>query len=396
MSRHKPGLAYDATIEIVGASRAGGSNGCGCVPAKTERILWMRFKRLFAICVLFSLLATGLVASPASAQSCVPRSDWSTYRVTYGDTLYKIAVRFNTTTAELAAANCTGNINLIYLGQVLRVPPPGGATGTFAIPVTTQQFEKGFMIWRTDTGDVWVYVGATGGAATRYPSRSYGALPDNPVAGTPPAGLLRPIMGFGKVWGNFPNARASLGWATKPETSYIMYYSPVTATQFYFTLSDGRNAVTNGSTWGLYTGTLPPGMPSGPSTVTTSAAYQLFENGFLLWRADSGRIIIFTKDYVAEYSVTDYGPLPNNPITQTPPTARVSPINGFGKVWGNYAEARNALGWGLAPEQGYQATFKYNAATYATCVNLPNGQFVSFPHYTGNRSWMWQFETSCN
>lgn len=355
----------------------------------------MRLRLILAICVLFGLLATSLIASPVSAQACAPRTDWATYRVNYSDTLFKIATRFHTTVAALASANCITNINLIYLGQLLRVPPQGEVTGSFVIPVTYQQFEKGFMIWRTDTSDVWVYVGSTSGRVTRYPARSYAGLPDNPVVGTPPTGRLRPILGFGKVWGNFPSVRASLGWALSPEQAYVMYYSPVTTTQFYFTLLDGRNAVTNGSAWGLYTGSLPPGMPGGPSTVTVSAAFQPFETGFLLWRADTGRIVIFTQTYVAEYSVTDYGPLPNNPVTDTPPAGRFKPINGFGKVWGNYAEARNALGWGLAAEQGYQATFKYNPTTYATCVNLPNGQFVSFPHYTGNRSWMWQFETSC-
>jgi LysM repeat protein len=340
-------------------------------------------------------VTTGLVANPVSAQACVPRSDWSTYRVTYGDTLYRIAVRFHTTTAALASANCIGNLNLIFLGQILRVPPAGGVTGSYDIPVTFQQFEQGFMIWRTDTGDVWVYVGASGGKATRYPSLSYGMLPDNPVAGTPPTGLLRPIMGFGKVWGNFPSARAALGWATLPEISYVMHYSPVSTTVFYFSLPDGRSASTNNSTWGLYTGTIPPGTPGNSTDVTTSAAFQLFENGFLLWRADTGRIDIFGKDYSAGYNVDQYGLLPNNPITDTPPAGRVSPINGFGKVWGNFAETRNLLGWGLGFEQGYVATFKYDSATYVTCVNLPNGQFVSYPHYIGNRSWSWQFETSC-
>lgn len=359
----------------------------------------MKLKRLLALTLLFALLTTGLVANPASAQTaqaCVPRGDWSTYRVTYSDTLYRIAVRFNTTTAELAAANCLTNINLIYLGQILRVPAPGGVTGSFAVPVTYQQFEKGFMIWRPDTGDIWVYVGASGGKATRYPSRSYGLLPDNPVGGTPPAGLLRPTQGFGKVWGNFPTARASLGWATQPESGYVMHYSPITATQFYFDLPSGKNAVTSGSTWGLYSGSIPGGTPGSPTTVTTSAAFQLFENGFLLWQADTGRINIFlTNFYIAGYNVADYGALPDNPITQTPPPNRVSPINGFGKVWGNFADARNQLGWGLGVEQGYTATFKTDPTTYVTCVNLPTGQFISYSHYVGNRSWVWQFETSC-
>lgn len=340
------------------------------------------------------LLVTGLAAKPTAAQACAPRTDWSIYRVTFGDTLFRIAVRHHTTTAALAAANCLANINVIYVGQLLRVPPDA-VTATFNIPVTFQQYEKGYMIWRTDTGDIWVYSGQTGGRVTRYLGRVYGALRDNPFTGATPAGKVRPIMGFGKVWGNFPSVRLGLGWATAPEQSYIMRYGPVSTTEYYFSLPDGRNAFVNSPSWTVFTGSIPPVVSGGTSTTTVKAAYQVFENGALLWRADTGRIYIFTKTYVAEYSVTDYGPLPDNPITLPPPPGRVSPINGFGRVWGNYAEARNALGWGLATEQGFTATFKTELATSVNCVNLPTGQFVSFPHYTGNRSWMWQYELSC-
>lgn len=355
----------------------------------------MTFKRLFAISVLFILMATSFGVGSTAALACTPRSDWSSYRVTYGDTLFKIAVRHNISTASLAAANCITNINLIFLGQILRVPPAGGITSTVDIPVTFQQFEKGFTIWRTDTGDVWVYVGATGGGVTRYRSLIYGLLPENPVAGAPPAGRIKPIMGFGRVWGNFPSVRTALGWATSPELSYVMRYSAVSATVFYFSLPDGHNAMTNNQAWNIYTGTIPPGSPGGTTLVTVSAAYQLFENGFLLWRSDTGRIEEFNKDFVAGYNVDQYATLPDNPITDQPPAGRVSPINGFGRVWGNFPATRNALGWGLAPEQGYQATFKMDTATNITCVNIPGGQFVSYPHYVGNRLWMWQYETSC-
>ncbi len=46
----------------------------------------------------------------------------STYTVQPGDTLYSIALRFNTTTAALLSANNLTNANLIYVGQVLKVP----------------------------------------------------------------------------------------------------------------------------------------------------------------------------------------------------------------------------------------------------------------------------------
>jgi murein DD-endopeptidase MepM/ murein hydrolase activator NlpD len=59
----------------------------------------------------------------ATSGACVPRSDWTIfYTVVAGDTLGSIALRTNSTTAQLAAANCLTNPNNIVVGQQLRVP----------------------------------------------------------------------------------------------------------------------------------------------------------------------------------------------------------------------------------------------------------------------------------
>lgn len=54
--------------------------------------------------------------------NCVVRQDWNTYFVRTGDTLALIAAQFNTSVEELAAGNCLANINLLTVGQALRVP----------------------------------------------------------------------------------------------------------------------------------------------------------------------------------------------------------------------------------------------------------------------------------
>lgn len=53
---------------------------------------------------------------------CVIRTDWPTYTVQRGDTLFGIASRTGSTVAALAQANCLANANILYAGQVLRVP----------------------------------------------------------------------------------------------------------------------------------------------------------------------------------------------------------------------------------------------------------------------------------
>jgi putative chitinase len=44
------------------------------------------------------------------------------YRVQCGDTLYRIACRYGTSVWAIANANGLSNPNVIYVGQVLRIP----------------------------------------------------------------------------------------------------------------------------------------------------------------------------------------------------------------------------------------------------------------------------------
>jgi LysM repeat protein len=54
--------------------------------------------------------------------NCTPRTDWPMYTVVAGDTMAGIARRSNSTVANLTAANCLANANVITVGQQLRVP----------------------------------------------------------------------------------------------------------------------------------------------------------------------------------------------------------------------------------------------------------------------------------
>lgn len=85
------------------------------------------------------LLALALGAAPRSAQAAPPAQGGPVaplsgsfdcmYVVRPGDTLYRIALKYGISPFTLAAVNHIGNINLIFVGMVLRVPcggtPPG-------------------------------------------------------------------------------------------------------------------------------------------------------------------------------------------------------------------------------------------------------------------------------
>jgi len=70
---------------------------------------------------LLALAAGPAFASPAAAADPV-------YIVQGGDTLFGIAMRYGVTVSALAAANNIANVNLIYPGEQLTIPLPGGSS----------------------------------------------------------------------------------------------------------------------------------------------------------------------------------------------------------------------------------------------------------------------------
>lgn len=76
------------------------------------------------------------VAPTSTPQPTAVPQATGTYTVQVGDTLYKIAVRFKTTTAKLISLNNITNANIVYIGQVLKVPTDGNVVPT---PVPTVQ-----------------------------------------------------------------------------------------------------------------------------------------------------------------------------------------------------------------------------------------------------------------
>lgn len=89
---------------------------------------------------IFLVLAVALAFGTAALLPTRPAfaQDGGTYVVQPGDNLFRISIRFNTTVAALQQANGIGNANLIYVGQVIRIPTGTGTpvTATPVSPVT--------------------------------------------------------------------------------------------------------------------------------------------------------------------------------------------------------------------------------------------------------------------
>lgn len=73
----------------------------------------------------------GVSLTPISpTQSVPPAASTTIYTVVRGDTLYRIALKYNTNTQQLITLNSLTNPNIIYIGQNLIVPTGTGITAT--------------------------------------------------------------------------------------------------------------------------------------------------------------------------------------------------------------------------------------------------------------------------
>lgn len=80
-----------------------------------------------------------------------------------------------------------------------------------------QPFERGLMLWRSDTDDAYIFYGY--GAWAEVPER-WGEGMSVPGRGNAPGGLQAPIRGFGYVWGTRDDVFQGLGWATDKEKGF--------------------------------------------------------------------------------------------------------------------------------------------------------------------------------
>lgn len=81
----------------------------------------MRHRLFFAVILT---LVTLLFTFPAGAQDTTPIPTPSEYILRSGESLSSVAARFNTSVRAIALLNNITNINLIYAGQRILIPPP--------------------------------------------------------------------------------------------------------------------------------------------------------------------------------------------------------------------------------------------------------------------------------
>ncbi|WP_084140145.1 LysM peptidoglycan-binding domain-containing protein [Lacticigenium naphthae] len=85
-----------------------------------------------------SLISIGQVIKLPSSSTTPPTTPTTTYTVKAGDTLYAIALKYNTTVSTLVSLNNISNPSLISIGQVIKLPsssptPPTTPTTTYTV-----------------------------------------------------------------------------------------------------------------------------------------------------------------------------------------------------------------------------------------------------------------------
>jgi hypothetical protein len=147
---------------------------------------------------------------------------------TPGPLVTKEAVTQEATTEALPAETLTASAT-----PTLSPTPAVTATSdVFPTPVVgqiyvaEQSFENGKMFWLQPVQQIWVATTDENGDNIWqvYDDTFVDGQPETNPTLTPPAGLIQPERGFGKLWRETPEVLAMLGWAKDAEYGYVTRY----------------------------------------------------------------------------------------------------------------------------------------------------------------------------
>lgn len=150
------------------------------------------------------------------------------------------------TPAATAAANST---------QATVAPTLSPTASVFPTPVVgqiyvaEQKFEHGSMFWLQPVKQIWVAMTDDSGKNiwSVYDDTFVDGQPESDPELTPPAGVMQPVRGFGKVWRENADVQKRLGWAVESEVGYVTRYEyraggSVKDNEYVF--GEGRHLVT--------------------------------------------------------------------------------------------------------------------------------------------------------
>lgn len=230
---------------------------------------------------------TGRQSQTLVGANCETPIGWETYTVKAGDTLYSIALAATSNVNELITANCLADANRLTVGQQLLLPPGNPATlrtitptltpvpqqdnvvisdntadndmagdeidmcgnlfftptfdtengwctveSPFSVTGVVQKFERGYMVWRSDTSDVYILrrdsTASSGGLSEVLRGRAFKGT----TLPTPLDLRYLPDQLFLPYWYQVNNDHTfpDIGWATTPASEFNMQIQPIDRT----------------------------------------------------------------------------------------------------------------------------------------------------------------------
>ncbi|MBI1277301.1 MAG: hypothetical protein GC179_04150 [Anaerolineaceae bacterium] len=122
-------------------------------------------------------------------------------------------------TAPPVMPTCTtppsGGFATVYNADPTLASQMGCPLGMVSFASASQTYQFGEMLWMAGPPQA-IYALFSSGRFQRYDDTFNAAVDPNSGGETPPAGLLEPVRGFGKVWRTFAEVHA-LGWAMTDE-----------------------------------------------------------------------------------------------------------------------------------------------------------------------------------
>ena len=85
-----------------------------------------------------------------------------------------------------------------------------------------QPFERGIMLWREDQS--MIYVIANDHTWRKIADNWVEGMPQESCADVAPAGLVKPVRGFGYAWCNAAGIKDLVGWATEDEHGFTTQF----------------------------------------------------------------------------------------------------------------------------------------------------------------------------
>jgi len=85
------------------------------------------------------------------------------------------------------------------------------------------------------------------------------------------------------------------------------------------------------------------------------AVWQPFERGYMLWRSDTRRVIVFYSDRTWTEFTDQWTEGAAIPSRGSPPPGLLTPTRGFGYIWSTYDDVFNRIGWARVEEKGFCA-----------------------------------------